>query len=119
MEQTIQKYCDIEHCPVRNILSRFATKWGMLIIFVLDEAGTQRFSQFRKVLPDISPKVLASTLKILEEDGIIKRNQFPCVPPKVEYSITPLGKELASLLNPLATWAIKNAAVIQSHRKQC
>ena len=67
-------------------------------------------------MPDISPKVLTSTLKTLETDGLIHRELFPCIPPKVEYSITALGKELADIVNQLALWGLRHSAEIKKSR---
>lgn len=114
MDQILEKFSDISHCPIRNVVSRFSTKWGLLIIAVLGEAATLRFHELQKVLPDISPKVLTSTLKTLEADGLIHRKLYPGIPPKVEYSITPLGQELSVIVGELAAWAVRHAEEISS-----
>jgi len=118
MNEKFEKFSDITHCPVRNIISRFSTKWGLLIISVLAESGTVRFNQLNKILPDISPKVLTSTLKALEADGLVHRKLYPCIPPKVEYTITPLGRELAAIINDLAAWGLKHSEEISSNRRK-
>lgn len=65
LQENLEKYTRIESCPVRNVLSRFSGKWSILILCVLAESGTARFSVLSKAIPDISPKVLADTLKNL------------------------------------------------------
>lgn len=116
MNEILEKFSDISRCPIRNVVSHFSTKWGLLIIAVLGEAGTLRFHELQKVLPDISPKVLTSTLKSLVSDGLIHRELYPCIPPKVEYSITPLGKELSEIINALAAWGIRHSDEIKMNR---
>lgn len=110
------KYSDIEHCPVRNILSHISSKWTILVLLITNSAEIIRFNQISKCLPDISPKVLASTLKSLENDGLIKRKVFPEVPPRVEYSLTDIGASLIPLLHDLSRWAADNYNVITQHR---
>jgi DNA-binding HxlR family transcriptional regulator len=118
MEDFYKKYSAIDQCPVRNIISRFTTKWGMLILLLLNEQKVLRFSELSKCLPDISPKVLSSTLKMLEDDGLIKRKVYPTVPPKVEYSITETGSSLAPLLTDLTKWAMEHFDEILIHRNK-
>lgn len=106
MAVDLKKYSDIEHCPVRNVISHFSTKWGLLILSMLGEARTLRFNEILHALPDISSKVLSSTLKTLESDGLVKRKLYPSVPPKVEYSITDKGDSLMPILKDLLQWGI-------------
>lgn len=108
MDGMIKKFSDIERCPIRNVISHFSTKWGLLILVVLGEANCIRFNELTKIIPDISPKVLASTLKTLEADGLINRKMYACIPPKVEYSITEKGKSLLPILGELINWALLN-----------
>lgn len=105
MNDSIKKYSDTDNCPVRNVLCHFSTKWGLLIISMLGECRCLRFSEISRALPDISPKVLSSTLKSLESEGLISRKLYPSVPPKVEYSITVKGDSLIPILNDLIEWA--------------
>ncbi|WP_289857064.1 helix-turn-helix domain-containing protein [uncultured Muribaculum sp.] len=102
-----QKYSDMQHCPIRNVLSHFSTKWGLLILSMLGEYKCLRFNEISKALPDISPKVLSTTLKTLESDGLINRKLYSEVPPKVEYSITPKGNSLIPILDELIKWGTK------------
>ena len=80
----------------------------MLILFVLSENELTRFSEIGRAIPDLSPKVLSSTLKRLETDGLIVRKVYPEVPPRVEYALTSLGMSLIPVLESLVGWAVEN-----------
>lgn len=107
-EKNLEKYSCIETCPVRNIISRFSSKWSILILCVLSENETTRFNAIGRAIPDISPKVLTSTLKNLEKDGLVRRDFFPQIPPRVEYSLTEKGRSLMPLIKSLIDWAVEN-----------
>lgn len=117
LEENLKKYTRIEDCPIRNILSRFSSKWAMLILCVLSENEVSRFNTISKAIPDISPKVLSETLKMLEADGLIQRKVYAEIPPRVEYSLSGLGKSLIPILNNLISWALDNAAYIHKCKK--
>lgn len=89
---------------MRNILSRLCNKWSVLVLRFLKENGVMRFGELEKNIPEISPKVLTSTLRILEEDGLVLRNVYPQTPPKVEYSITEKGKIFFEKLVVFLDW---------------
>lgn len=108
IEENLKKYTHISECPVRNVLSRFSGKWAMLILCVLAENEATRFNAIGKAIPDISSKVLTDTLKNLEADGLISRNVYAEIPPRVEYSLTDLGKSLMPVLGQLISWAVDN-----------
>lgn len=112
VQENLKKYTRIENCPIRNVLSRFSSKWAMLILCVLSENEATRFNTISKAIPDISPKVLTETLRNLEADGLVKRKLYAEIPPKVEYSLTELGKSLMPILNDLISWALDNAPYI-------
>ena len=112
LKENLKKYTRIENCPIRNVLSRFSSKWAMLILCVLSENEATRFNTISKAIPDISPKVLTETLRNLEADGLVKRKLYAEIPPKVEYSLTELGKSLMPILNNLISWALDNAPYI-------
>lgn len=95
----------IQNCPIRNILSRISDKWPILVIFTLEQIPVMRFGELQRMIPDISQKMLTSTLRTLEQDGIVKRQVYAQVPPKVEYSLTPRGLSLLPHLNGLIDWA--------------
>ena len=106
------------NCPVRQILSKIGDKWSMLVIFILENNGTMRFNSLQKAIPDISQKVLTSTLRNLENDGYIIRTIYPEVPPRVEYSLTERALTLLPHLNGLIDWANNNLAAILNDRKE-
>lgn len=118
MAKKIEKNSIIELCPIRNVVARFGNKWSLLIILILSENGSTRFNQLGKLIPDISSKVLANTLHILEADGLVCRTVFPEVPIRVEYSLTDTGTSLVPIINGLTQWAIANMKSIISHRKR-
>ena len=95
-------------CPSRVLLDHVTSKWGVLLIAALAE-GSQRWSELRRRAEGISEKMLAQTLKILEADGFVHREVQAVVPPRVDYSLTPLGRELAGVLLPLLAWVTDHA----------
>ncbi|MFJ6077577.1 winged helix-turn-helix transcriptional regulator [Pseudarthrobacter sp. NPDC092419] len=95
-------------CPSRTLLDHITSKWGVLILLSLSEGG-QRWSELRRRAEGISEKMLAQTLKTLERDGLVSRHAQPVIPPRVDYSLTEKGYELAALLIPLVGWAFDNA----------
>ena len=109
IEENLKKYTDIGHCPVRNVISRFSGKWSLLILCVLSENDNTRFNALGKAIPDISSKILASTLKSLECDGLISREIYPEIPPRVEYSLTIKGRSLMPIIRSLIDWALKQS----------
>ena len=108
LKENLGKYTRIEECPIRNVIARFSGKWSMLVLCVLAENEVTRFNAIGRAIPDISPKVLTDTLKSLEGDGLIKRKVYPEIPPKVEYSLTELGKDLMPYLYGIIGWAAEN-----------
>lgn len=108
LKENLEKYTRIDECPVRNVISRFSSKWAILILCVLAENDSTRFNAIGKAIPDISSKVLTEILKGLERDGLVLRKVYAEVPPKVEYSLTDLGRDLLPHLYGLINWAITN-----------
>lgn len=90
-------------CPSREVLRHVTSQWGVLILIAL-EAGTHRFSELRRKVGGVSERMLAQTLQWLEGDGLVDRVSYPVVPPHVEYSLTPLGREAAAHVRTLADW---------------
>ena len=90
-------------CPSRDVLRHVTSRWGVLVLLVLAD-GTQRFSGLRRKIGGVSEKMLAQTLQWLEQDGLVLRQEFPVVPPHVEYSLTPMGNEVAVHVRGLADW---------------
>lgn len=98
-------------CPSRIVLDHVTSKWGVLILMALSE-GPQRWSELRRRAEGISEKMLAQTLKTLEGDGFIRRDAQPIIPPRVDYSLSDRGQELAALMLPLVAWIAEHAPEI-------
>ncbi|SFC81264.1 winged helix-turn-helix transcriptional regulator [Tropicimonas isoalkanivorans] len=92
-----------EKCPSREVLKHVTSRWGVLVLIVL-ETGTHRFSDLRRAVGGVSERMLAQTLQNLEKDGLVLRRSYDEVPPRVEYSLTPLGREAAQHVRALADW---------------
>lgn len=107
-------------CPIRNILARICDKWSMLIIYTLNAHADEplRFNALRKLIPDISQKMLTSTLRTLEEDGFVRRVVYAEVPPRVEYSLTDRSFTLIPIIEELIGWAANNMAPIMKDREK-
>ena len=91
-------------CPCRDVLDLIANKWSTLVIGAL-ENGPTRFGAIQRRLEGVTPKVLSATLKRLESSKLIDRTVYPAVPPRVDYSLTPLGETLVGPLAALRGWA--------------
>ena len=108
MRRKEEKNTIIEICPVRNVIARFGNKWALLVILILSENKVLRFSELKKMIPDVSSRMLSSTLRTLEADGLVSRKVYPEVPPKVEYSLTETGLSLVPFIVQLTEWAQKH-----------
>lgn len=100
------KELDLQYptCPIRNVLSRFSDKWSLLVLCTLSDK-TMRYGEIKKAIPDISQKMLTNALKNLEEYHLIKRKAYAEIPPRVEYSITDMGKSLMPAVQIMINWA--------------
>lgn len=107
----------IEICPIRNVVARFGDKWSLLVLLVINGQGVVRFNELCRLIPDISSRVLSTTLRTLEADGLIDRKVYAQVPPKVEYSLTETGISLIPLILQLTDWAQKHMQAVMSHRR--
>ena len=106
-----------EQCPSRDVLKHVTSRWGVLILVALQE-GTHRFSDLRRKMGGVSEKMLAQTLQWLEADGFVNRKSYPVVPPHVEYSLTPLGFEVAEKVAELADWIEGNLPRVMASRSE-
>ena len=104
-----------EGCEVRQTLDRIADKWSLLAIALLDKRA-MRFAELRRSIAGISKKMLATTLRQLERDGLVARTVYPTVPPQVEYSLTALGVSLHEAVQSLVVWSETNEANIAEAR---
>lgn len=118
MRRKEEKNTIIEICPVRNVIARFGNKWALLVILILSENKVLRFSELKKMIPDVSSRMLSSTLRTLEADGLVSRKVYPEVPPKVEYSLTETGLSLVPFIVQLTEWAQKHMKSIVKHREE-
>lgn len=114
IKENLEKYRGIDSCPVRNVIAKFSGKWSFLILCILAENESTRFKEICSALPDISSKVLTDTLKNLEASGLVHRQSYAEVPPRVEYSLTELGRSLMPHLNSLINWALDHFNQISS-----
>ena len=102
-----QRHTAYTHCPVEATLDIIGGKWKSIILFrVLEE--TRRFNELRRLVPNLTQRMLTNQLRELESDGLIARKVYAQVPPKVEYSITDLGKTLEPVLLALTKWAVEH-----------
>lgn len=102
-------------CPSRVLLDHVTSKWGVLVLVSLTD-GPQRWSTLRRRAQGISEKMLAQTLKTLEADGLVDRAAQPVIPPRVDYSLTERGQELAEVLVPLVAWVVDHAEEVLHNR---
>jgi DNA-binding HxlR family transcriptional regulator len=103
-------------CPTRLVLNRIADKWTVLVVILLQD-GTKRFSHLQREIDGISQKMLTQTLRGLERDGLVTRKVYATVPPKVEYALTPLGHTLKDMLYAIKTWSETNIEAVLSAQK--
>jgi len=100
-------------CPSRSILNHVTSRWGVLVLIVL-QSRTMRFSDLRREIEGVSERMLSQTLKTLESDGFIHRKAYEVVPPHVEYSLTVSGEEVSAHVKTLATWLEDNLHRLKS-----
>ena len=104
-------------CPGRSILDHVMSKWGSLVMLALLDR-VYRYAELRRRIGGVSEKMLALTLRTLEEDGFVLRRDFGEVPPRVEYELTPMGRELAKHINALGTWIAANTPKVLAAREK-
>jgi DNA-binding HxlR family transcriptional regulator len=102
---------------VSDVLARIGDKWSMFVVSKLG-AGPLRFNELRRSIGTISQRMLTLTLRGLERDGLVTRTVFPTIPPRVDYELTPLGRDLLEPVSTLGDWAIRNQEKIARAREQ-
>ncbi|MET9786129.1 winged helix-turn-helix transcriptional regulator [Streptomyces canus] len=107
----------LRDCPTRAVLELIASKWTMLVLVALEDGRPMRFAELRRRLDGVTPKVLTSTLRALEREGLLTRSVYPTVPPRVEYRLTGLGREVGGLLQCITDWSQANITAIRSARQ--
>ena len=114
----MQNFHHINVCPIRDIISRISSKWAMLVLVTLHSNGTMRFNDIQKSIGEVSQRMLTVTLRSLEADGLIHRQVYPEVPPRVEYKLSERGESLMPLLQSLIDWALEHADAIMEDRNR-
>ena len=108
----------IFHCPVEAALDVIGGKWKPLILWALGD-NVMRFGELLRGLPGVNAKMLTKQLRELEKDGVIRRNVYPEVPPRVEYSITEYGRTLIPILDALCNWGVHYLGIEETSSPQC
>lgn len=106
---------NLADCPVRDVIGNISGKWNSLLMAALAERP-YRFGELRRLVPDISQRMLTQTLRDLQRDGYVHREVFPTKPPSVEYSLTDLGRSMFGPLGHLLQWAERNHAAVRAAR---
>lgn len=111
---------DHRNCPIRDLLSRLGDKWSMLVIVSLAKANNNclRFSELMREVNGISQRMLSSTLRQFERDGIVTRHLYPEVPPRVEYILTERGKDFLVPVKALVDWMVSEWPNIEVSQQQ-
>lgn len=110
------KLDNAENCPIRDVIDRISDRWSTLVMLELC-AGELRFSALARQIPDISDRMLAKTLRCLEEDGLVRRSEHAQAPARVDYALTPMGQSLLGPFEALVAWANSNHNAIRASRK--
>jgi len=103
-------------CPYRLVLEHVTSRWGVLVLIELLD-HPHRFSELRRAIGKVSEKMLTQTLQTLERDGLVHRNAHPVIPPRVDYSLTDLGREAAEQVRGLAEWTARRMGAVQEARE--
>lgn len=104
-----------ETCPIRDILDRIGDRWSLLVLQTLSP-GVMRFTAIKRAIGDISQRMLAQTLRRLEQDGLVTRTVHPTIPPRVDYALTSLGQSLMKPLHALVEWADTHHDAVRAAR---
>jgi DNA-binding HxlR family transcriptional regulator len=104
-------------CPHRLVLEHVTSRWGVLVLMELLERP-YRFSELRRAIGRVSEKMLTQTLQTLERDGLVHRDAKPVIPPRVDYSLTDLGREAAEQVQGLAMWTAERMGEVQKARAE-
>ncbi|WP_411149740.1 winged helix-turn-helix transcriptional regulator [Streptomyces sp. A30] len=105
-----------EMCPHRLVLEHVTSRWGVLVLIQLLDRP-HRFSELRRAIGRVSEKMLTQTLQTLERDGLVQRDAKPVIPPRVDYSLTDLGREAAEQVRALAVWTDARMGEVQKARE--
>jgi len=112
----MKRKVDLGDCrPINDVVSLIGDKWTVLVISLLGD-GSMRFSELKNAIGAISQKMLTTTLRSLERDGYVTRTVFPTIPPRVDYELTPLGRDLLVPVKGLRDWALANRLRVEEAR---
>jgi len=103
-------------CPIGPVVDLVFSRWTTPILWTLNEYGRQRFVELARRITTITPKVLTQRLRQLERDGLVRRDYYPEIPPRVEYEISELGRSLAPLFAALGEWSAANLGRVEHAR---
>lgn len=109
-------FYDVNICPIRSVLGLLGRKWPSLVLCHLS-FGTHRFSELRGAIPDISQRMLVQTLRELERDNLVIRDEQPGMPPRVDYALTPLGESYIEPLQAMISWGAEHRERIEITRQ--
>jgi DNA-binding HxlR family transcriptional regulator len=120
VKDLVKKPAEMDHnpanCRAREMLDRVGDRWSVYVISALDGEGTLRFSDLMRRVEGVSQRMLTVTLRGLERDGLVQRTVYPEVPPRVEYSLTPLGSTLRKVVRDLISWSGAHLAEVDVAR---
>ena len=105
-------------CPIEKVLRVFGGKWKPSIIYHLESSGVLRFNELRHAIPEVTQRMLTQQLRELERDGLVRREQYPEIPPRVEYSLTDLGLSLGPLGQAIEKWGKQHMDLVGKSRRQ-
>jgi len=115
LKVTVESYEHAQDCPFRNVLDKLGDKWSFLILAVLED-GPKRFNEIRRLIGDISQRVLTRKLRDLERDGYLHRKVYPERPPKVEYELAIVGQSVLTPIKMFLNWAAETYPEIERAR---
>ena len=114
---TANSYADAKACPFRDVLDMLGDKWTFIVLAVLED-GPVRFNTVKKLIGDISQRVLSAKLRDLQRDGYVARTVFSTSPPRVEYALTQLGRSALGPITQLMTWSIESHESVRAARRE-
>lgn len=114
-EKSLEEYMQ---CPFHLAMSLLEGRWKFAILYVLSTEGTLRFKELERAIPGISTRMLTKELKHLERNGIVRRVPYATVPPKVEYSLTDIGKSTAPVIDAISQWGDRYLQATSEHNSE-
>lgn len=114
-DETLRGKVLAANCPSRGVLMHVTSRWGVLVLVALLD-GKYRFNALKRKVGGVSDKMLAQTLQVLEQDGFIIRQEFPVIPPHVEYCLSDMGQQIAVHVESLTDWIEQNLAQVFAAR---